>query len=68
MLYPEPSIGCVRREGGRMPFPNATLFRFRATKEPESALVLETTRPVLLATGAILHCGDYSQNNPQAGW
>ena len=50
-----------------MPFPNATLFRFRATKEPESALVLETARPVLLATGAILHCGDYSQNNPQAG-
>jgi len=61
--YPKPAIDRVLSEGGDLPFGSATLFCFRATKEPESALLLETGRPFLLTTDAIQHYGDYSQNN-----
>jgi len=62
-LYSKPAIDRVLSEGGELPFSNAKLFCFRATKEPESALLLETGGPFLLTTDAIQHYGDFSQNN-----
>ncbi|NNL84912.1 MAG: hypothetical protein HKP27_04625 [Myxococcales bacterium] len=46
-----------------LPFPHASLFSFRGTKEAECALLLQRDTPLLLTCDAIQHYGDYRHNN-----
>jgi hypothetical protein len=46
-----------------LPFPNATLFLFRETTQPETALLIEQGPGLLLTCDAIQNYGDYSMNS-----
>lgn len=59
--YPQPPIDQVLTENVTLPFDGASLFCFRNTKQPESAL--RVAGDVLLTCDAVQHYGDYTHNN-----
>jgi hypothetical protein len=61
--YTQPPIDRELTESTDLPFPNAELFCFRGTKQPEAALLLKKGRGLLLTCDAIQHYGDYRYNN-----
>ena len=61
--YSEPAIDQPLADGETLPFPDAELFCFKGTCEPEAALLVRDTPNVLLTCDAIQHYGDYSFNN-----
>jgi hypothetical protein len=63
ITYPEPAIDCELTESTALPCPDAELFCFRGTKQPESMLLLKRTGGILLTCDAIQHYGDYRHNN-----
>lgn len=62
-IYPEPKIDHELTETTELPLPDAQLFCFRRTLQPESALLLSSGKGLLLTCDAIQHYGDYSNNN-----
>ena len=61
--YTQPDIDEELTEGGPLPFPNAELFCYRTTVQPESAILMKTDKGLLLSCDAIQHYGDYRHNN-----
>ncbi len=61
--YPSPAVDHVLTEDGVLPFDDATLFCFNGIPQPESALLLEIDKGLLLTCDALQHYGDYSNNN-----
>ena len=61
--YTEPEIDRPLTEDTVLPFPDARLFCFRGTVQPECMLLIAAGRGVLLTGDAIQHYGDYSNNN-----
>lgn len=61
--YSSPAIDHVLTEGGMLPFDGARLFCFNSIRQPESALLVETGKGLLLTCDALQHYGDYSNNN-----
>ncbi|MDJ0657699.1 MAG: hypothetical protein QNJ40_26300 [Xanthomonadales bacterium] len=61
--YREPQIDDALSPGGALPFPNAELFCFQGTRQPECALLLKYGSGILLTCDAIQHYGDYSMQN-----
>ena len=62
-IYTQPSIDVEMRPDGPLPFPDAELFCFNGTAQPESALVLQRGDGLLLTCDALQHYGDYKHNN-----
>ncbi len=62
-IYPQPTIGVEMQPDGPLPFPDAELFCFKGTLQPESALVLQRDNGLLLTCDALQHYGDYKHNN-----
>jgi hypothetical protein len=60
--YPEPKADRPLHTGGELPFPDAELFGFEGTKQPESALLIRKSGGLLLTCDAIQHYGDYRHN------
>ena len=62
--YTEPAIDRELAESTELPFPDAELFCFEGTKQPESMLLLlKKSGGILLTCDAIQHYGDYRHNN-----
>ncbi len=61
--YPEPAIDVELKAGCDLPFPDAELFCFEGTIQPESSLLLKRGAGLLLTCDAIQHYGDYRFNN-----
>ncbi len=61
--YTEPAIDHELSEGGPLPFPNAELFCFDGTVQPEAALLFRTGKGLLATCDSIQHYGDYKHNN-----
>ena len=61
--YTEPAIDRELTESTELPFPDAELFCFEGTKQPESVLLLRREGGLLLTGDAIQHYGDYRHNN-----
>ena len=61
--YPNPPIDQILTRETELPFAGAELFCFEATKQPESALLLNRDNGILLTCDAIQHYGDYRMNN-----
>ena len=62
-IYTRPNIDVAMRPGDPLPFPDAELFCFNGTLQPESALVLQRENGLLLTCDALQHYGDYKHNN-----
>lgn len=62
-IYPEPKADHSITETTVLPFPNAALFCFKRTLQPESALLINIEKGILLTCDSIQHYGDYSYNN-----
>ena len=62
-IYPEPPIDHAIDAASALPLPDAKLFCFRGTREPEAALLVAGRPNVLLTCDAIQHYGDYSYHN-----
>ena len=62
-IYPEPKIDHVITESTVLPFPDAQLFCFKRTLQPESALLINIGNGILLTCDSIQHYDDYSNNN-----
>jgi hypothetical protein len=60
--YPEPKLEQKLAVDRPLPFPDAELFAFEGTKQPESALLIRRNPGVLLTCDAIQHYGDYRHN------
>ena len=60
--YPEPKIEQKLVVDRPLPLPDAELFAFAGTKQPESALLIRRDPGVLLTCDAIQHYGDYRHN------
>ena len=60
--YPEPKIAQILATDAPLPFPDAELFAFDGTKQPESALLIRRDPGILLTCDAIQHYGDYRHN------
>ena len=60
--YPEPKIEQKLAADRPLPFPDAELFAFEGTKQPESALLIRRNPGILLTCDAIQHYGDYRHN------
>ena len=60
--YPEPKIEQKLAADRPLPFPDAELFAFEGTKQPESALLVRRDPGILLTCDAIEHYGDYRHN------
>ena len=60
-IYPDPPVD--RDISAEFPLPDATLFRFERTLQPEAALQIAGSPRVLLTCDAIQHYGDYTYNN-----
>lgn len=52
-IYPEPEIDHVITESTVLPFPNAQLFCFRRTLQPESALLINIGKGIRLNTAGL---------------
>ena len=61
--YTEPKIDHPLSEANTLPFPNAELFCFKGTVQPESAILFTTGKGLLVMCDAIQHYGDYKHNN-----
>lgn len=61
--YTTPAIDRELAESTELPFPDAELFCFKGTTQPESMLLLKKESGILLACDAIQHYGDYRHNN-----
>lgn len=61
--YPGPAIDRELGPGCELPFPDAELFCFEGTVQPESALLLRSDGGLLLTCDALQHYGDYRHNN-----
>ncbi len=61
--YTVPKIDHPLTEGCNLPFPNAELFCFRGTVQPESAILFNVGKGVLVMCDAVQHYGDYKHNN-----
>jgi hypothetical protein len=61
--YPEPKIDQRLSAQTPLPFPDAELFEFEKTLQPESVLLVRREPGILLTCDAIQHYGDYSHNN-----
>ena len=61
--YTVPKIDHPLTEGTDLPFPNAQLFCFRGTVQPESAILFDTGQGLLAMCDAVQHYGDYKHNN-----
>ena len=61
--YPQPAINVEMQPAVSLPFPDAQLFCFNGTLQPESALLLQREKGLLLTCDAIQHYGDYNHNN-----
>ena len=67
--YTLPNITKVLTEGGPLPFPNAKLFAFKHTHQPEGAILLERTSE--RSQGLLLTCDavqSYRDGYPQTNW
>ena len=60
--YPGPKIDFELAEGAALPFPDAELFCFRGTTQPEAALLIKRAGGILLTCDAIQNYGDYKHN------
>jgi hypothetical protein len=60
--YPEPKIDQKLAADRPLPFPDAELFVFEGTKQPESALLIRRDPGILLTCDSIQHYGDYRHN------
>jgi hypothetical protein len=60
--YPNPDIDCELSADTALPFPDARLFCFETTTQPESALLIREGG-ILLTCDGIQHYGDYSNNS-----
>lgn len=60
--YPEPKIAQKLAADRPLPFPDAELFEFAGTKQPESALLIRRDPGILLTCDSIQHYGDYRHN------
>ncbi len=63
-IYPEPPVD--RDIATEFSLPNAKLFRFQQTRQPEAALLIPGAPRVLFTCDAIQHYGDYTYNNRMA--
>jgi hypothetical protein len=61
-IYPEPKVEQKLAADRPLPFPDAQLFAFEDTTQPESALLIRRDPGVLLTCDAIQHYGDYRHN------
>lgn len=61
--YLTPPIDHELNESAALPFPDAELFCFEKTKQPEAMLLLKKNGGMLLACDGIQHYGDYRHNN-----
>jgi hypothetical protein len=61
--YTQPPIDVTLTEDTELPFPDAKVFCFNETVEPESYLLIECGGGLLLSCDAIQHYGDYRHNN-----
>jgi hypothetical protein len=61
--YTQPPIDQILTSDSKLPFADAELFCFEATKQPESALLLNRDNGILLTCDAVQHYGDYRMNN-----
>ncbi len=61
--YPQPAIDVEMQADSPLPFPDAQLFCFNGTVQPESALLLQRGSGLLLTCDAIQNYGDYKHNN-----
>jgi hypothetical protein len=61
--YPDPAPDRILTTSSPLPFPDARLFCFEGTTQPESALLLERDGGLLLTCDSIQHYGDYRHNN-----
>lgn len=61
--HPEPKPTREWDEHTALPFPDAELFRFEGSKQPEGALHLRRGKGLLVTCDGIQHYGDYSHNN-----
>ena len=60
--YPEPKIAEQLSGDRPLPFPDAELFEFSGTLQPESLLLLRRDSGILLSCDSIQHYGDYRHN------
>ena len=60
--YPEPKIEQKLAVDRPLPFPDAELFAFEGTKQPEAALLIRRQPGILLTCDSIQHYGDYRHN------
>ncbi len=60
--YPEPKIGQRLTADLELPFPDAELFSFEGTVQPEAMLLIRREGGLLLTCDAIQHYGDYRHN------
>jgi hypothetical protein len=60
--YPEPKIAQKLAADRPLPFPEAELFAFGGTTQPESALLIRRDPGILLTCDSIQHYGDYHHN------
>jgi hypothetical protein len=61
--YPEPKIDRKLAPDLPLPFPDAELFAFEGTRQPESALLIRRDPGILLTCDSIQHYGDYRHNS-----
>ena len=61
--YPEPPVDRQLEAGAALPFPDAELFCFNGTAQPEAALLIHDPPGILVTCDAVQHYGDYSHNN-----
>ncbi len=61
--YTEPAIDHPISDDTNLPFPDARLFLFKKTVQPECVLLIERDGGVLFTCDAIQNYGDYSFNN-----
>lgn len=62
-MYTVPEIDQEMSAGSVLPFPDAQLFCFESTKQPESALLIRCDGGTLLTCDAIQHYGDYGRTS-----
>ena len=61
--YPEPPVDHSLEAGTALPFPDADLFCFNGTTQPEAALLIHDSPGILVTCDAVQHYGDYTHNN-----
>ncbi|MFK7897321.1 MAG: hypothetical protein AB8G23_15890 [Myxococcota bacterium] len=62
-LHPLPKPTVALDATSELPFPDAELFCFQGTKQPEAALLLKRGKGLLITCDAIQNYGDYRHNN-----